>query len=341
MRDGAMRDFIDLAMQVREFMASVGLYNATSSADSSIDSDTASRSAPSTSSTGAMSVSDVKQYVAGRPELLARVGPAVSISSWSVREVRICPCNRKGWYGLDALYAIGMPAHVCRYERSAGGCQGGGGHVGKAVLRSSDLLRVNSMACCFVENITCPFRPDQESLFGNLISKCTCVLSLRVGNGNSSPQHYNVLRCTATYRTIPQVGDGNINFVYIVSGPAGGLCIKQALPYVRCVGESWPLTQVRVILPLPCFLRYSRMCVRMCAAWGGAFPKGHSHTGVPVFIFRVSNGVAIFMHSCGVGVWAWAWVCVWVWVGGGHGAGLAQLTHRLVAQLTHRQVQLR
>ncbi len=42
-----------------------------------------------------------------------------------------------------------------------------------------------------------------------------------------------------------QVGDGNINFVFIVEGPAGGICVKQALPYVRCVGESWPLTQVR------------------------------------------------------------------------------------------------
>lgn len=41
-----------------------------------------------------------------------------------------------------------------------------------------------------------------------------------------------------------EVGDGNINFVYIVEGPAGAICIKQALPFVRIVGESWPLTQV-------------------------------------------------------------------------------------------------
>ncbi len=40
-----------------------------------------------------------------------------------------------------------------------------------------------------------------------------------------------------------EVGDGNINFVYILEGPTGGLCVKQALPYVRIVGESWPLTQ--------------------------------------------------------------------------------------------------
>lgn len=39
--------------------------------------------------------------------------------------------------------------------------------------------------------------------------------------------------------------DGNINFVYLVTGPSGGLCVKESLPYVRCVGESWPLSRDR------------------------------------------------------------------------------------------------
>ncbi|GFR48766.1 hypothetical protein Agub_g10587 [Astrephomene gubernaculifera] len=46
--------------------------------------------------------------------------------------------------------------------------------------------------------------------------------------------------------SVREVGDGNINFVFILEGPAGGLCVKQALPYVRCVGEDWPLTQDRM-----------------------------------------------------------------------------------------------
>jgi 5-methylthioribose kinase len=45
---------------------------------------------------------------------------------------------------------------------------------------------------------------------------------------------------------VEEVGDGNLNFVFIVRGPLGALCIKQAPPYVRCVGEGWPLTQDRV-----------------------------------------------------------------------------------------------
>ena len=41
---------------------------------------------------------------------------------------------------------------------------------------------------------------------------------------------------------IIEVGDGNLNLVYLVHGPGGTVVVKQALPYVRCVGESWPLT---------------------------------------------------------------------------------------------------
>ena len=41
--------------------------------------------------------------------------------------------------------------------------------------------------------------------------------------------------------SIGEVGDGNLNLVFIVAGTAGGIAVKQALPYVRLVGESWPL----------------------------------------------------------------------------------------------------
>lgn len=40
---------------------------------------------------------------------------------------------------------------------------------------------------------------------------------------------------------ITEVGDGNLNLVFIVKGDRGGIAVKQALPYVRLVGESWPL----------------------------------------------------------------------------------------------------
>ncbi len=40
---------------------------------------------------------------------------------------------------------------------------------------------------------------------------------------------------------VEEVGDGNLNLVFKVRGPDGGVVVKQALPYVRLVGESWPL----------------------------------------------------------------------------------------------------
>src|SRR5260370_14738169 len=38
-----------------------------------------------------------------------------------------------------------------------------------------------------------------------------------------------------------EVGDGNLNLVFIGSGAKGAVIVKQALPYIRCVGESWAL----------------------------------------------------------------------------------------------------
>lgn len=44
---------------------------------------------------------------------------------------------------------------------------------------------------------------------------------------------------------VQEVGDGNLNLVFIVSGPEGTVIVKQALPYVRLVGDSWPLPLYR------------------------------------------------------------------------------------------------
>jgi len=45
---------------------------------------------------------------------------------------------------------------------------------------------------------------------------------------------------TANWRA-REVGDGNLNLVFIVESPTGSVIVKQALPYVRLVGDSWPL----------------------------------------------------------------------------------------------------
>ncbi len=40
---------------------------------------------------------------------------------------------------------------------------------------------------------------------------------------------------------VKEVGDGNLNLVFIVQSGKGSVIVKQALPYVRLVGDSWPL----------------------------------------------------------------------------------------------------
>jgi 5-methylthioribose kinase len=51
----------------------------------------------------------------------------------------------------------------------------------------------------------------------------------------------NRVGADSTSWRVREVGDGNLNLVFIVEGPAGAAIVKQALPYVRLVGDSWPL----------------------------------------------------------------------------------------------------
>lgn len=49
--------------------------------------------------------------------------------------------------------------------------------------------------------------------------------------------------------SVVEVGDGNLNFVYIITNnddPAETVVLKQAVPYLRVVGDSWPLAKERM-----------------------------------------------------------------------------------------------
>ncbi len=54
---------------------------------------------------------------------------------------------------------------------------------------------------------------------------------------------------------VTEVGDGNLNLVFIVIGSKGKIVIKQALPYVRVVGDSWPLTLERAYFEYNALIR--------------------------------------------------------------------------------------
>jgi len=62
---------------------------------------------------------------------------------------------------------------------------------------------------------------------------------------------------TATWE-VAEVGDGNLNLVFIVKGDRGAVVVKQALPYVRLVGESWPLPIKRSFFEYHALIRTAR-----------------------------------------------------------------------------------
>ena len=55
-----------------------------------------------------------------------------------------------------------------------------------------------------------------------------------------------------------EVGDGNLNLVFIVEGPRDTIIVKQALPYVRLVGDSWPLPLKRAFFEYHALIRQAR-----------------------------------------------------------------------------------
>jgi 5-methylthioribose kinase len=60
-----------------------------------------------------------------------------------------------------------------------------------------------------------------------------------------------------------EMGDGNLNLVFLVSNrqhPDRAVIVKQALPYVRCVGESWPLTLDRAFFEYSALTAHKKAC---------------------------------------------------------------------------------
>lgn len=59
-----------------------------------------------------------------------------------------------------------------------------------------------------------------------------------------------------------EIGDGNLNLVFKIYDNRGNsrVVVKQALPYVRCVGESWPLTLDRARLEAQTLVEHYKYC---------------------------------------------------------------------------------
>ena len=61
--------------------------------------------------------------------------------------------------------------------------------------------------------------------------------------------------------TAYEFGDGNLNLVFrITDEQNNSVILKQALPYARCVGESWPLTLDRARIEAQVLLNHGAIC---------------------------------------------------------------------------------
>jgi 5-methylthioribose kinase len=59
---------------------------------------------------------------------------------------------------------------------------------------------------------------------------------------------------------VREVSDGNMNAVFAVDGPAGAVIAKQALPWIRVIGESWPFPVSRIDFEHAALLEQGRLC---------------------------------------------------------------------------------
>ncbi|MCP4168672.1 MAG: S-methyl-5-thioribose kinase [Chloroflexi bacterium] len=62
--------------------------------------------------------------------------------------------------------------------------------------------------------------------------------------------------------SVSEVGDGNLNLVFIVqndAAPAESVILKQALPYLRVAGDSWPLTRERMRYETQALLKHNEL----------------------------------------------------------------------------------
>ncbi len=65
-----------------------------------------------------------------------------------------------------------------------------------------------------------------------------------------------------TTLSIQEIGDGNLNYVFKVSNtqvPPVSVIVKQAVPYLRMAGESWPLARDRMRYEIRAFCAYSEI----------------------------------------------------------------------------------
>jgi len=59
---------------------------------------------------------------------------------------------------------------------------------------------------------------------------------------------------------VSEIGDGNLNFVYILKADEKSIILKQAVPYLRCIGEEYPLSRIRMSFEIEALKEEKEIC---------------------------------------------------------------------------------
>jgi 5-methylthioribose kinase len=121
---------------------------------------------------------------------------------------------------------------------------------------------------------------------------------------------------------VQEIGDGNLNLVFLCRDAAGrGVVLKQALPYVRLVGPSWPFTPRRAVAEARAYAEHGKWAPEYIPklhafdperyvlavedlsdhrVWRGALTDGERHDGAAGKMGRYVGRVAFRTSPFGV-----------------------------------------
>jgi 5-methylthioribose kinase len=93
---------------------------------------------------------------------------------------------------------------------------------------------------------------------------------------------------------VAEIGDGNLNFVYRVSrtdDPSRSVILKQAVPYLRMVGEEWPLSRDRMTFEIRALTLYNELVP-------GFVPRiYHADESMSTLVMQCLNDHIILRHG--------------------------------------------